>query len=121
MGEGEVVANNLQWAVGLLQRSMAMYNSEAVQQMVEWEAMLRCFLLGNPDGANITMGSLHRFPMYEGNDFRWELPLALRSRQANMIDNKILVFTVREGKTMDLKVCLTLTPCLDFHSRWRLC
>lgn len=67
------------------------------------------------------MGSLHWFPMYEGNDFEWGLPLALRSEWANIFDGKILVFPVREGGSMDLEVCLIPRPCLGLRSKWHLC
>nr|XP_010923110.1 uncharacterized acetyltransferase At3g50280 [Elaeis guineensis] len=96
---GEVVARELWWAAGLLHRSVAAYGDEAVRRVVaEWEGAPRCFPLGNPDGAGITMGSSHRFPMYEGNDFGWGQPLALRSGRANKFDGKISAFPGREGR-----------------------
>ncbi|EHA8589621.1 putative acetyltransferase [Cocos nucifera] len=106
---GEVAARKLRWAAGLLHGSVAAHGDETVRRMVaEWEAAPRCFPLGNPDGAGITMGSSHRFPVYEGNDFGWGLPLAVRSGRANKFDGKISAFPGREGGgSVDLEVCLS--------------
>ncbi|XP_008785410.3 uncharacterized acetyltransferase At3g50280 [Phoenix dactylifera] len=105
---GEVTASELGWTARLLHRNVAAYGDEAVRRVVaDWEAAPRCFPLGNPDGAGITMGSSNRFPMYEGNDFGWGLPLAVRSGRANKFNGKISAFPGREGGgSVDLEVCL---------------
>nr|XP_010908559.2 uncharacterized acetyltransferase At3g50280 [Elaeis guineensis] len=105
---GEVSARELRWTAGLLHQNVVAHRDETVRRMVaEWEATPRCFPLGNPDGAGITMGSSHRFPVYEGNDFGWGLPLAVRSGRANKFDGKISAFPGREGGgSVDLEVCL---------------
>ncbi|KAJ8491630.1 hypothetical protein OPV22_013351 [Ensete ventricosum] len=104
----EVAGRDLRWTAELLHRSVADYRNEAVRRVVaEWEAAPRCFPLGNPDGAGITMGSSHRFPMYEGNDFGWGQAVAVRSGRANKFDGKMSAFPGREGGgSVDLEVCL---------------
>ncbi|WOK95558.1 hypothetical protein Cni_G04265 [Canna indica] len=105
---GDVVERDLPWAAALLNRSVAGHGDETVRRGVaEWEAAPRCFPLGNPDGAVITMGSSHRFPMYDGNDFGWGCPVAVRSGRANKFDGKMSAFPGREGRgSVDLEMCL---------------
>ncbi|WOL06966.1 BAHD acyltransferase DCR-like [Canna indica] len=105
---GDVAARDLRWAAQLLHRNVAAHGDEAVRRAVaEWEAAPRCFPLGNPDGAGITMGSSHRFPMYEGNDFGWGLPAAVRSGRANKFDGKMSAFPGRDlGGSVELEMCL---------------
>ncbi|CAL9180306.1 unnamed protein product, partial [Musa hybrid cultivar] len=104
----EVVGRDLRWAAGLLHRNVASHGNETIRRGVAvWEAAPRCFPLGNPDGAGLTMGSSHRFPMYEGNDFGWGLPAAVRSGRANKFDGKMSAFPGREGGgSVELEVCL---------------
>lgn len=116
---GQVAAKDLRWVAGLLHRNVLAYNSEQVRKAVaEWEVAPRCFPLGNPDGAGITMGSSPRFPMYD-NDFGWGRPLAARSGRANKFDGKISAFPGRDRDgSVDLEVCLapeTMTALLDDH------
>ena len=74
--------------------------------VADWEANPRCFPLGNPDGASVTMGSSPRFPMYD-NDFGWGKPVAVRSGRANKFDGKISAFPGRDGNgSVDLEVVL---------------
>ncbi|XP_020101398.1 uncharacterized acetyltransferase At3g50280-like [Ananas comosus] len=117
---GDVASRELRWAAGLLHASVAAHGDAAVRKAVaEWEAAPRCFPLGNPDGAGITMGSSHRFPMYDGNDFGWGRPLAVRSGKANKFDGKISAFPGRDGDgSVDLEVCLapdTMAALLQDH------
>ncbi|KAJ0984081.1 hypothetical protein J5N97_002437 [Dioscorea zingiberensis] len=104
---GDVVAKGLKWAAGQLHKNVLAYNDERVRKgAAEWEAAPRCFPLGNPDGAGITMGSSPRFPMYD-NDFGWGRPLAVRSGRANKFDGKLSAFPGRDGDgSVDLEVCL---------------
>ncbi|KAH7668017.1 Transferase protein [Dioscorea alata] len=116
---GQVAAKDLRWVAGLLHRNVLAYNGEQVRKAVaEWEVAPRCFPLGNPDGAGITMGSSPRFPMYD-NDFGWGRPLAARSGRANKFDGKISAFPGRDRDgSVDLEVCLapeTMTALLDDH------
>ncbi|URE43750.1 Transferase family [Musa troglodytarum] len=106
---GEVAGRDLRWVAALLHRSVAAHGDEAVRRGVaEWEAAPRCFPLGNPDGAGLTMGSSPRFPMYEGNDFGWGRPAAVRSGRANKFDGKMSAFPGQEGGgSVELEVCLT--------------
>ncbi|XP_072996643.1 uncharacterized protein [Typha latifolia] len=105
---GEVVGKDLPSSAALLHENVASHGDATVRSAVEeWEAAPRCFPLGNPDGAGITMGSSHRFPVYEGNDFGWGPPLAVRSGKANKFDGKMSAFPGREGGgSVDLEVCL---------------
>ncbi|XP_072976254.1 uncharacterized protein [Typha angustifolia] len=105
---GEVVGKDLPSSAALLHENVASHGDATVRRAVEeWEAAPRCFPLGNPDGAGITMGSSHRFPVYEGNDFGWGPPLAVRSGKANKFDGKMSAFPGREGGgSVDLEVCL---------------
>jgi Transferase family len=104
----EVTGNDLGWVAGLLHASLVAHNDGAIRQVVaDWEAAPKCFPLGNPDGAVINMGSSNRFPMYEGNDFGWGLPLAVRSGRANKFDGKMSAFPGREGNgSADIEMCL---------------
>lgn len=105
---GEVAAGELNWIAGLLRRNVAAHGDETIRKgVMEWEAAPRCFPLGNPGGAGLTMGSSPRFPMYERNDFGWGKPVAVRSGKANKFDGKISAFPGREGGgSVDLEVCL---------------
>ena len=105
---GELMANDLSWAANLLHKGVVDYGDKKVREVVaEWEEAPRCFPLGNPDGAAITMGSSPRFPMYEGNDFGWGQPLATRSGKANKFDGKMSAFPGRDGDgSVELEVCL---------------
>ncbi|XP_062207485.1 uncharacterized acetyltransferase At3g50280-like [Phragmites australis] len=104
----ELARNDLQWAAAKLNASLAAYGDGAIRRTAEaWQAAPRCFPLGNPDGAVITMGSSNRFPMYEGNDFGWGRPLAVRSGRANKFDGKMSAFPGRPGNgSVDIEVCL---------------
>ncbi|CAL9074865.1 unnamed protein product [Musa textilis] len=105
---GDIVGRDLSWAAGLLHSSVVAHGNETVRRGVaEWEAAPRCFPLGNPDGAGITMGSSHRFPVYEGNSFGWGNPVAVRSGRANKFDGKMSAFPGRDGGgSVDLEMCL---------------
>ncbi|KAG0465219.1 hypothetical protein HPP92_019383 [Vanilla planifolia] len=105
---GEVEKRELWWTARLLHRSVVAHDDATIKRGVaEWEAAPRCFPLGNPNGAGITMGSSPRFPMYEGNDFGWGGPVAVRSGRANKFDGKISAFPGRDGEgSVDLEVCL---------------
>ncbi|KAJ0979611.1 hypothetical protein J5N97_015085 [Dioscorea zingiberensis] len=116
---GDVVGKDLRWVAGLLHHSVVSYNDERVRKAVaEWEVAPRCFPLGNPDGAGITMGSSPRFPMYD-NDLGWGLPLAVRSGRANKFNGKISAFPGMNGDgSVDLEVCLapeTMAALLEDH------
>ncbi|KAG0469287.1 hypothetical protein HPP92_018615 [Vanilla planifolia] len=104
----EVADGDLRWVAALLHQSVVSYGDERIRKAVaEWEAAPRCFPLGNPSGSGITMGSSPRFPMYEGSDFGWGCPLAVRSGKANKFDGKISAFPGKEGRgSVDLEVCL---------------
>ncbi|KAG8078507.1 hypothetical protein GUJ93_ZPchr0007g5963 [Zizania palustris] len=105
----ELASNDLGWAAAKLNASLAGYGDGAIRRAAAaWQAAPRCFPLGNPDGAVITMGSSNRFPMYEGNDFGWGLPLAVRSGRANKFDGKMSAFPARAmDGSVDIEVCLT--------------
>lgn len=105
---GEVAAGELSSIAGLLRRNVAAHGDETIRKGVtEWEAEPKCFPLGNPGGAGLTMGSSPRFPMYERNDFGWGKPVAVRSGKANKFDGKISAFPGREGAgSVELEVCL---------------
>jgi hypothetical protein len=104
----ELASNDLRWAASKLNASLAAYGDEAIRGVAAaWQAAPRCFPLGNPDGAVVTMGSSNRFPMYEGNDFGWGRPLAVRSGRANKFDGKMSAFPGRAGDgSVDIEVCL---------------
>ncbi|XP_048565234.1 protein ENHANCED PSEUDOMONAS SUSCEPTIBILITY 1-like [Triticum urartu] len=104
----ELASNDLRWAASRLNASLAAYGDEAIRGAAAgWQAAPRCFPLGNPDGAVVTMGSSNRFPMYEGNDFGWGRPLAVRSGRANKFDGKMSAFPGRSGDgSVDIEVCL---------------
>ena len=51
-----------------LHKNVVAHDNETVRHEVkDWEREPRLFLLGNFDGAMITMGSLPRFPMYDND------------------------------------------------------
>ncbi|XP_057441827.1 uncharacterized acetyltransferase At3g50280-like [Lotus japonicus] len=104
---GEVLSKDLRWCAEQLNKNVKAHDDSMVRRFVEdWEKNPRCFPLGNPDGASITMGSSPRFPMYD-NDFGWGRPLAVRSGKANKFDGKISAFPGRDGSgTVDLEVVL---------------
>jgi hypothetical protein len=104
----ELARNDLRWAASRLNASIAAYGDGAIRRVAAaWQAAPRCFPLGNPDGSVITMGSSNRFPMYEGNDFGWGGPLAVRSGRANKFDGKMSAFPGRAGDgSVDIEVCL---------------
>lgn len=104
---GEVMSRDLRWCAEQLNKNVRAHDDGMVRKFVEdWEKNPRCFPLGNPDGASITMGSSPRFPMYD-NDFGWGRPLAVRSGRANKFDGKISAFPGRDGSgTVDLEVVL---------------
>ncbi|XP_062179223.1 uncharacterized acetyltransferase At3g50280-like [Phragmites australis] len=104
----ELASNDLSWAAARLHPTVAAYEDGAIRRAVaEWEAAPRCFPLGNPDGAALTMGSSPRFPMYDGNDFGWGRPLAVRSGRANKFDGKMSAFPGQAGDgSVDVEVCL---------------
>lgn len=55
----------------------------------------------------LCVGSSNRFPMYEGNDFGWGRPLAVRSGRANKFDGKMSAFPGRAGDgSVDIEICL---------------
>lgn len=103
----DVLSRDLRWCAEQLNKNVKAHDNEMVRRFVEdWESNPRCFPLGNPDGASITMGSSPRFPMYD-NDFGWGRPLAVRSGRANKFDGKISAFPGREGGgSVDLEVVL---------------
>ncbi|KAJ6823191.1 pentatricopeptide repeat-containing protein, chloroplastic [Iris pallida] len=104
----QVLSRGLPWAARLLHRGVVGHGDARVREGVSaWEGAPRCFPLGNPDGAGVTMGSSPRFPMYEGNDFGWGPPVAVRSGRANKFDGKISAFPGRSGGgSVELEVCL---------------
>ncbi|KAJ4795799.1 HXXXD-type acyl-transferase family protein [Rhynchospora pubera] len=104
----EVTGKDLRWVAGLLHASVLAHGDAAIRQVItDWEAAPKCFPLGNPDGTVINMGSSNRFPMYEGNDFGWGRPLAVRSGKANKFDGKMSAFPGREGDgSVDIEMCL---------------
>lgn len=105
---GEVLYRDLRWCAEQLNESVRAHDNANVRLFVkDWESNPRCFPLGNPNGASITMGSSPRFPMYD-NDFGWGRPLAVRSGRANKFDGKISAFPGRDGSgTVDLEVVLS--------------
>ncbi|KAK7320619.1 hypothetical protein VNO77_30259 [Canavalia gladiata] len=104
---GDVVSRDLRWCAEQLNKNVKAHDDSMVRRFVDdWESNPRCFPLGNPDGASITMGSSPRFPMYD-NNFGWGRPLAVRSGRANKFDGKISAFPGRDGSgTVDLEVVL---------------
>lgn len=104
---GDVLSKDLRWCAEQLNKNVKAHDNTMVRKFVEdWENNPRCFPLGNPDGASITMGSSPRFPMYD-NDFGWGRPLTVRSGKANKFDGKISAFPGRDGNgTVDLEVVL---------------
>ncbi|XP_072954369.1 BAHD acyltransferase DCR-like [Typha angustifolia] len=104
----EVARSGIEHTAALLHRSVAAHGDGAVRRAVaEWEAAPRCFPLGNPDGAGVTMGSSNRFPMYDGNDFGWGRPVTVRSGKANKFDGKMSAFPGRDGGgSVEVEVCL---------------
>ncbi|TKY56837.1 acetyltransferase protein [Spatholobus suberectus] len=105
---GDVVSRDLRWCAEQLNKNVKAHDDAMVRRFVsDWERNPRCFPLGNPDGASITMGSSPRFPMYD-NNFGWGRPLAVRSGRANKFDGKISAFPGRDGTgTVDLEVVLS--------------
>ncbi|KAL5539151.1 hypothetical protein UlMin_045483 [Ulmus minor] len=105
---GEVLSRDLRWCAEQLNKNVKAHDNDMVRRFVEdWESDPRCFPLGNPDGASMTMGSSPRFPMYD-NDFGWGRPMAVRSGRANKFDGKISAFPGRDGSgTVDLEVILS--------------
>ncbi|CAN6350841.1 unnamed protein product [Urochloa humidicola] len=104
----ELAAGDLGWAAAKLHATVAAHDDGAIRRAAaEWEAAPRCFPLGNPDGAALTMGSSPRFPMYDGNDFGWGRALAVRSGRANKFDGKMSAFPGQAGDgSVDVEVCL---------------
>jgi hypothetical protein len=104
----ELASNDLGWAAARLNATVASHKDGAIRRAAaEWEAAPRCFPLGNPDGAALTMGSSPRFPMYDGNDFGWGRALAVRSGRANKFDGKMSSFPGQAGDgSIDVEVCL---------------
>ncbi|RCV17476.1 hypothetical protein SEVIR_3G228000v4 [Setaria viridis] len=104
----ELASNDLGWAAAKLHATVAAHEDGAIRlAAAEWEAAPRCFPLGNPDGAALTMGSSPRFPMYDGNDFGWGRALAVRSGRANKFDGKMSAFPGQAGDgSVDVEVCL---------------
>ncbi|GJM88748.1 hypothetical protein PR202_ga05301 [Eleusine coracana subsp. coracana] len=104
----ELASHGLGWAAARLHATVAARDDAAIRRAAaEWEANPRCFPLGNPDGAALTMGSSPRFPMYDGNDFGWGRALAVRSGWANKFDGKMSAFPGRDGDdSVDVEVCL---------------
>lgn len=104
----DVLSRDLRWCAEKLNKNVRAHDNCMVRRFVEdWESNPRCFPLGNPDGASITMGSSPRFPMYD-NDFGWGRPMAVRSGRANKFDGKISAFPGREGGgSVDLEVVLS--------------
>ncbi|KAK3135419.1 hypothetical protein QOZ80_5BG0418680 [Eleusine coracana subsp. coracana] len=104
----ELASHGLGWAAARLHATVAARDDTAIRlAAAEWEANPRCFPLGNPDGAALTMGSSPRFPMYDGNDFGWGRAIAVRSGRANKFDGKMSAFPGRDGDgSVDVEVCL---------------
>ncbi|CAN6332878.1 unnamed protein product [Urochloa humidicola] len=104
----ELASGDLGWAAAKLHATVAAHDDGAIRRAAaEWEAAPRCFPLGNPDGAALTMGSSPRFPMYDGNDFGWGRALAVRSGRANKFDGKMSAFPGQAGDgSVDVEVCL---------------
>lgn len=104
----ELAASDLRWAASRLHATVVAHEDGAIRQAAaDWEAAPRCFPLGNPDGAALTMGSSPRFPMYDGNDFGWGRALAVRSGRANKFDGKMSAFPGQAGDgSVDVEVCL---------------
>ncbi|KAL6841459.1 hypothetical protein ACP4OV_028602 [Aristida adscensionis] len=104
----ELASKDLAWAAARIHATVAAHDDGAIRRAAaEWEAAPRCFPLGNPDGAALTMGSSPRFPMYDGNDFGWGRALAVRSGRANKFDGKMSAFPGQAGDgSVDVEVCL---------------
>ncbi|KAL6609879.1 hypothetical protein ACP70R_039848 [Stipagrostis hirtigluma subsp. patula] len=104
----ELASNDLAWAAARIHATVSAHDDGAIRRAAaEWEAAPRCFPLGNPDGAALTMGSSPRFPMYDGNDFGWGRALAVRSGRANKFDGKMSAFPGQAGDgSVDVEVCL---------------
>ncbi|XP_015877339.3 uncharacterized acetyltransferase At3g50280 [Ziziphus jujuba] len=113
----DVLSRDLRWCAEQLNKNVRAHDSGMVRRFVEdWESNPRCFPLGNPDGASITMGSSPRFPMYD-NDFGWGRPMAVRSGRANKFDGKISAFPGREGGgSVDLEVVLSPETMAEIES-----
>ncbi|KQK05984.1 uncharacterized acetyltransferase At3g50280 [Brachypodium distachyon] len=104
----ELASEDFPWAAAKLHATVVAHEDGAIRQAAaDWEAAPRCFPLGNPDGAALTMGSSPRFPMYDGNDFGWGRALAVRSGRANKFDGKMSAFPGQAGDgSVDVEVCL---------------
>ncbi|KAI5019238.1 hypothetical protein ZWY2020_044126 [Hordeum vulgare] len=104
----ELASHDLGWAAARLHATVVAHEDGAIRQAAaDWEAAPRCFPLGNPDGAALTMGSSPRFPMYDGNDFGWGRAVAVRSGRANKFDGKMSAFPGQAGDgSVDVEVCL---------------
>ncbi|XP_037417957.1 uncharacterized acetyltransferase At3g50280-like [Triticum dicoccoides] len=104
----ELASHDLGWAAARLHATVVAHEDGAIRKAAaDWEAAPRCFPLGNPDGAALTMGSSPRFPMYDGNDFGWGRALAVRSGRANKFDGKMSAFPGQAGDgSVDVEVCL---------------
>uniref|UniRef100_A0A0E0DS91 Acetyltransferase n=1 Tax=Oryza meridionalis TaxID=40149 RepID=A0A0E0DS91_9ORYZ len=116
----ELASNDLRWAAARLNATVVAHEDGAIRRAAaEWEAAPRCFPLGNPDGAALTMGSSPRFPMYDGNDFGWGRALAVRSGRANKFDGKMSAFPGQAGDgSVDVEFCLapdTMARLLGDH------
>jgi hypothetical protein len=104
----ELASHDLRWAASRLHATVVAHEDGAIRRAAaDWEAAPRCFPLGNPDGAALTMGSSPRFPMYDGNDFGWGRAVAVRSGRANKFDGKMSAFPGQAGDgSVDVEVCL---------------
>ncbi|EEC79316.1 hypothetical protein OsI_20158 [Oryza sativa Indica Group] len=116
----ELASNDLRWAAARLNATVVAHEDGAIRRAAaEWEAAPRCFPLGNPDGAALTMGSSPRFPMYDGNDFGWGRAIAVRSGRANKFDGKMSAFPGQAGDgSVDVEFCLapdTMARLLGDH------
>ncbi|XP_071734417.1 protein ENHANCED PSEUDOMONAS SUSCEPTIBILITY 1 [Rutidosis leptorrhynchoides] len=105
---GDVLSHDLKWCAEQLNKNVLSHDDTMVRRFVNnWEMDPKCFPLGNPDGAMLTMGSSPRFPMFD-NDFGWGKPVAVRSGRANKFDGKISAFPGKDGGgSVDLEVVLS--------------
>ncbi|XP_078443650.1 putative acetyltransferase At3g50280 [Wolffia australiana] len=104
---GELLGNNLGWAAGLLNKTVAAHNDVTIRDSVaRWAKQPRIYRVSDFDRFTVMMGSSPRFDMY-GCDFGWGKAKALRSGAANKFDGKVSAYPARNGAGgVDLEVCL---------------
>ncbi|CAA6670521.1 unnamed protein product [Spirodela intermedia] len=104
---GELLANDLGWAAGMLNHVVASHTDTAIRGMAEgWMASPWVYRISGLDRHSIIIGNSPQFDMY-GCDFGWGKAAGLRSGSENQFDGLIWSYPGREGSgSIDLEVWL---------------